>query len=215
LAGPIPLLDHVLIRVTGPALAATAVAASFAAQSAMGPSWRTTVDPNERPPLVTGGIFHVVRNPIYSALIIMLIGLTRLVPNAIALAGLALMITGSQLQVRLIEEPYLHRIHGNQLPRVRRPRWPLRARHRTTTPHHTPAAAVTRRTVSNNARPRGSTEIAPAVARIGPLSASLGERASDPHAQAPARATDDSCPARQVPHNRPLPLCVNGFQLLL
>jgi protein-S-isoprenylcysteine O-methyltransferase Ste14 len=109
---PIPLLDHVPIRVTGIAVAATAVAATFAAQLAMGPSWRTTIDPNERPPLVTGGIFHLVRNPIYSALIIMVIGLTLLVPNAIALAGLATIITGSQLQVRLIEEPYLHRIHG-------------------------------------------------------------------------------------------------------
>jgi protein-S-isoprenylcysteine O-methyltransferase Ste14 len=108
----IPLLDHVPIRVTGIALATTAVVASFAAQLAIGPSWRTTVDPNERPPLVTGGIFHLVRNPIYSALIIMGIGLTLLVPNAIALAGLVMIITGSQLQVRLIEEPYLHRIHG-------------------------------------------------------------------------------------------------------
>jgi steroid 5-alpha reductase family enzyme len=33
------------------------------------------------------------------------------VPNAIALAGLATIITGSQLQVRLIEKPYPHRIH--------------------------------------------------------------------------------------------------------
>jgi protein-S-isoprenylcysteine O-methyltransferase Ste14 len=102
----------VAIRVTGVALAATAVVASFAAQLAMGPSWRTTVDANERPPLVTTGIFHAVRNPIYSALIIMVIGLTMLVPNAIALAGLAMIITGGQMQVRLIEEPYLHHIHG-------------------------------------------------------------------------------------------------------
>lgn len=109
---PIPLLDQVPIRVTGIALAATAVVASFAAQLAMGPSWRTTVDPDERPPLVTGGIFHVVRNPIYSALIMMVIGLILVAPNAIALAGLAMAITGSQLRVRLIEEPYLHRIHG-------------------------------------------------------------------------------------------------------
>jgi protein-S-isoprenylcysteine O-methyltransferase Ste14 len=110
---PLSLLDHLPTRVTGVALAATAVLASFAAQLAMGPSWRTTVDPTERPPLVTGGIFHVVRNPIYTALIIMAIGLTLLVPNAIALAGLVMIIIGSQLQVRLIEEPYLHHIHGS------------------------------------------------------------------------------------------------------
>lgn len=34
-------------------------------------------------------------------------------PNGIAIAGLVMIITGSQLQVRLIEEPYLHRIHGS------------------------------------------------------------------------------------------------------
>ena len=42
---PIPLLDHWPLRVTGLALATIGVLASFGAQHAMGPSWRTTVDP--------------------------------------------------------------------------------------------------------------------------------------------------------------------------
>src|SRR6266704_2318642 len=42
-------------------------------------------------------------------------------------------------------------------------------------------------------------------------STSLSERAIDPTPQAPASANDDSGPARQVTHNRPLPLRVHGF----
>lgn len=52
-------------------------------------------------------------NPIYTAIIVMALGLTLLVPNGIGLASLAMIITRSQLQVRLIEEPYLHHIHGS------------------------------------------------------------------------------------------------------
>lgn len=109
---PIPVLDHWPIRVTGIALGAIGVLASFGAQLAMGPSWRTTVDPTERPALVTGGIFAIVRNPIYTSINVMVLGLSLLVPNGIAVAGLVMNIVGSQLQVRLIEEPYLREIHG-------------------------------------------------------------------------------------------------------
>ena len=76
------------------------------------PSWRATVDPTERPALVTRGIYAIARNPVYTAIIVMALGLTLLVPNGIALTGLAMIITGRQPQVRLIEEPYLHHIHG-------------------------------------------------------------------------------------------------------
>lgn len=109
---PIPLLDHWPSRVAGIMLAALSVLAAFGAQRAMGPSWRTTVDPTERPPLVTTGIFAIVRNPIYTSINVMVIGLTFAVPNAMALAGVVMIIIGSQLQVRLIEEPYLRQIHG-------------------------------------------------------------------------------------------------------
>jgi protein-S-isoprenylcysteine O-methyltransferase Ste14 len=107
------LLDRPAVRIVGIAVTAVGVAVSFGAQLAMGTSWRTTVDPTEYPALVTTGVFRIVRNPIYTALIIMVLGLTMLVPNAVALAGMAIILIGAQLQVRIIEEPYLRNVHGN------------------------------------------------------------------------------------------------------
>ncbi|MGC4971652.1 methyltransferase family protein [Streptomyces sp. DT199] len=77
----------------------------------MGLSWRTTVDPAERPTLVTTGPFRLVRNPIYTALTAMTAGLALAVPNIVAAAGLASMVIGNELQVCRIEERYLDRIH--------------------------------------------------------------------------------------------------------
>ncbi len=109
---PLPALDRPALRVAGAVLAAVSIAAVFACQLAMGASWRTTVDPGERPALVTTGPFRLVRNPIYSGLTAMTAGLALAVPNGISLAGLAAMVIGNELQVRRIEEPYLGRIHG-------------------------------------------------------------------------------------------------------
>ncbi|MER6604171.1 methyltransferase family protein [Streptomyces rubiginosohelvolus] len=109
---PLPGLDRLALRVAGAVLAALSIAAVFVCQLAMGASWRTTVDPGERPALVTSGPFQLVRNPIYSGLTAMSAALVLAVPNAISVAGLAAMLLGSELQVRRIEEPYLDRIHG-------------------------------------------------------------------------------------------------------
>lgn len=104
--------DHGWLRTAGVVLTAAGLLATFAAQLDMGASWRTTADPRERPDLVTTGVFGVVRNPIYSMVTLMVAGLTLTVPSVIALAGLAANILGTELQVRLIEEPYLRRILG-------------------------------------------------------------------------------------------------------
>lgn len=109
---PLPGLDRTGLRGGGAVLAALSIVAVFACQLAMGASWRTTVDPAERPALVASGPFRLVRNPIYTALTAMTAGLALAVPNAVAAAGLAAMLLGNELQVRYIEEPYLDRIHG-------------------------------------------------------------------------------------------------------
>lgn len=87
------------------------------AQLAMGSSWRVGVDPNERTTLKTDGPFRWVRNPVFSWVIVTATGLALLVPNAASLAGLAVLVASVQVQVRLVEEPYLRRTHGDAYER--------------------------------------------------------------------------------------------------
>lgn len=115
-AAPVEALDRTVLRRLGLGLGAAGVAAVFAAQQAMGDSWRTTVAPHEQPALVTSGPFRHVRNPIYAAVIAMAGGFTLAVPNPVSLAGLTMVVVGSHWQVRRIEEPYLLRTHPQTYP---------------------------------------------------------------------------------------------------
>jgi protein-S-isoprenylcysteine O-methyltransferase Ste14 len=109
---PIPLLDRTPVRAAGVGLVVVGIAATLAAQLAMGASWRPDVDPDERTALVTSGPFRLVRNPIFTATAATATGLALLVPNLVAAAMLAAFVTALQFQVRLVEEPYLHRVHA-------------------------------------------------------------------------------------------------------
>lgn len=111
--GPIGFLDRLAVQISGTVLAAAGAAATLAAQASMGSSWRIGVDDNERTGLVTGGAFAVVRNPIFTAMIVTAAGLAAMVPNVISLVGLALTVTAIHVQVRAVEEPYLLRVHGD------------------------------------------------------------------------------------------------------
>lgn len=110
--GPLEVLDHPVAAGLGIVFAVLGILTTFAAQLAMGASWRIGVDETERTTLVTRGPFRLVRNPIFSAALLAFLGLTLMVPNLVALAGLVCMLAGIQLQVRWVEEPYLRRVHG-------------------------------------------------------------------------------------------------------
>lgn len=110
---PIAALDGTAGHVAGIALAAGGIFLTFGAQLAMGDSWRVGVDPGERTDLVTGGPFAYVRNPIYSAMLPMVFGLVLMVPSVIVIAGFLALFVGLELQVRLVEEPYLRQVHGD------------------------------------------------------------------------------------------------------
>ena len=109
---PLDVLDGPGAHALGLALFGLGLAGTLYAQLAMGESWRVGVDESERTELVTQGPFSLVRNPIFSAMIPTSVGLTLMVPNAVALAGLAALVLALQIQVRLVEEPYLRRVHG-------------------------------------------------------------------------------------------------------
>lgn len=109
---PIEALDRTSIAIIGTVVALTGIGTTVAAQWAMGTSWRIGVDRNERTGLVTTGAFSVARNPIFTAMCLTALGLMLMVPNAIAVTGFVALIAALELQVRLVEEPYLRSIHG-------------------------------------------------------------------------------------------------------
>lgn len=115
---PWPLLDHTAVAFTGLVLFATGSLLTFAAQSAMGASWRIGVDPAERTALVTHGPFRQVRNPIFTGMVAAAAGLALLAPNLITIVAAAVLLLAVEIQVRSVEEPYL---------RVAMPTWPAYA----------------------------------------------------------------------------------------
>jgi protein-S-isoprenylcysteine O-methyltransferase Ste14 len=82
------------------------------AQRSMGDSWRMGTDPDERTELVTSGPFARVRNPIFTGMVVVLLGLAVVTWSWPAVVGAVLLAVGVELQVRGVEEPYLRRTHG-------------------------------------------------------------------------------------------------------
>jgi protein-S-isoprenylcysteine O-methyltransferase Ste14 len=109
---PIAALDRTPVRAAGVVLVVVGIAATLAAQLAMGASWRPDVDPKVRTALITSGPFRLVRNPIFTATAATATGLALVVPNLLAAAMLVAFVAALQVQVRLVEEPYLARVHG-------------------------------------------------------------------------------------------------------
>jgi protein-S-isoprenylcysteine O-methyltransferase Ste14 len=109
---PISVMDRAVWQALGFVLFFAGLAGTLWAQLSMGASWRIGVDEAERTELVTAGPFALVRNPIFSAMVLAFLGLALLVPNAAALAGFVALVVAIEVQVRLVEEPYLLRAHG-------------------------------------------------------------------------------------------------------
>jgi protein-S-isoprenylcysteine O-methyltransferase Ste14 len=114
LANLVGAVDDVPAAVTwlGAALGGAGVVATFWAQLVMGDSWRIGVEPGEDTGLVTIGVFGLVRNPIFSAMVLTALGVALMVPTALGLAGLVGLVAFLELQVRRVEEPHLLAVHG-------------------------------------------------------------------------------------------------------
>lgn len=105
-------LDTGPVAVAGVVLCSVGIALTLLSQLSMGDSWRIGVEPTERTNLVTDGVFAYVRNPIFTAMLIAAVGLLLLVPNALSTAAVLVLFAALQIQVRLVEEPYLQATHG-------------------------------------------------------------------------------------------------------
>jgi len=107
-----PLGDARWMLVAGIVMAICGIALTVWAQLNMGDSWRIGVDADETTELVQTRAFGLVRNPIYTAMLIFGFGIALLTSNFVTIAGLVLTIGALELQVRRVEEPYLLAKHG-------------------------------------------------------------------------------------------------------
>jgi protein-S-isoprenylcysteine O-methyltransferase Ste14 len=110
--GPLPSLRATGIQVAGIPIALAGIIGTTCAQMAMGKSWRIGVDDSETTALVRTGVFGLIRNPIYVGMFMFGLGTMLITPNAVAIFAYALAVVVIQLQVRLVEEPYLQKVHG-------------------------------------------------------------------------------------------------------
>jgi protein-S-isoprenylcysteine O-methyltransferase Ste14 len=111
LVDPIAAMDRPWLSRVGLLLAFLGFAVTIVAQLEMRDSWRVGVDSREATPLVTVGLFGMVRNPIYSGALLATAGLLLMVPNVLSAVAFGLLLVGIQIQVRRVEEPHLRRLH--------------------------------------------------------------------------------------------------------
>ena len=114
---PLSALRAGWVPIAGLALYVVGLVATLWAQLAMGTSWRVGVDPDARTALIRTGPFRWVRNPIYTAMTVAMLGLALLAPNVVSWLALATLVAGLEIHVRLVEEPYLARTHGEHYRR--------------------------------------------------------------------------------------------------
>lgn len=107
----------IVVGAFGTVAAAAGLQLGVTAQRAMGRSWRIGVDQAESTELVTGGVFRLVRNPIFTALLMIQAGTAAMALTWLSLTGALLMLAACQIQVRAVEEPYLLRSHPGAYPR--------------------------------------------------------------------------------------------------
>lgn len=109
---PVAAVDHPAIAALGTLAAVVGIAGTLWAQESMGDSWRIGVDDGEVTRLVDSGVFGWVRNPIFTAMLVFGAGVALMAPNPLAVIGFVLLVVSIELQVRVVEEPYLRRTHG-------------------------------------------------------------------------------------------------------
>lgn len=111
---PVGALGSEPLEWVGLVLAIAGIGVILLAQVQMGTNWRIGVEESESESteLVHAGLFGLVRNPFFSGTVVTGAGLSLMVPNVVSLLGLVLVVAAVELQVRVVEEPYLRQAHG-------------------------------------------------------------------------------------------------------
>jgi protein-S-isoprenylcysteine O-methyltransferase Ste14 len=106
-------LDNSTIKYIGLTLLLIALLWTVIAQGHMKNSWRIGIDTETKTELVTTGLFGLSRNTIFFGMILSLVGLFLVTPNALTALFLILGYVLIQIQIRL-EEEFLGKEHGQE-----------------------------------------------------------------------------------------------------
>ncbi len=109
---PADFLMQPAVEWVGQVLLHGSLALVLVAQAQMSRSWRVGFDEKQRTELVTGGLFRYSRNPVFVGMLLTMLGLFLVLPNALTLLAAALTWVILQIQVRM-EEEYLTKTHGS------------------------------------------------------------------------------------------------------
>ncbi len=110
---PILFLENNKIQFVGLVLIHISLIWIAIAQYQMSTNWRIGIDEKNKTDLVTKGIFSMSRNPIFLGMIISVVGIFLIIPNALSFFTAVATYFIIQIQIRL-EEVFLHGQHGQQ-----------------------------------------------------------------------------------------------------
>lgn len=110
---PISYLQTQILTITGLALIHIALVWISFAQFQMSNSWRIGIDEKNKTKLVTDGVFSISRNPIFLGMIISVLGLFFIVPNALTFFLTITTYIVIKIQIRL-EEEFLQKQHAQE-----------------------------------------------------------------------------------------------------
>ena len=115
---PFWYLEQSWMQITGLLLMHLSLFWIIIAQYQMHNSWRIGIDEQHRTALVTTGVFRLSRNPIFLGMILSVLGIFLVLPNALSLLTTVLSYVLIQIQIRL-EEAFLVRSHGELYKRYK------------------------------------------------------------------------------------------------
>lgn len=110
---PINYLENFLLQTLGMIMLLVSLTLVAYSQAQMGESWRIGIDERSKTKLINQGLYKYSRNPIYVGMILSLLGIFLILPNAISLLTLVVSFVLFQVQIRL-EEEYLLKMHGDE-----------------------------------------------------------------------------------------------------
>lgn len=108
---PVWYMDNQFVMIAGLVLIHTALIWITVAQYQMSNSWRIGIDKANKTQLITKGVFSISRNPIFLGMIVTVLGLFLILPNALSFFLALTSYFIIQIQIRL-EEEFLERQHG-------------------------------------------------------------------------------------------------------